>query len=136
MESVSLLEMFRYYRWDGKEKTFVKLTRGKQRTIDVWPNYIPDRSDPAMYENWCRAKLQLNHPYRNLDDLRLVDDEHVEWSVASENCKDNCVQHEDDPLGNEGDLETEEEEDEFEEQEETEEERVIRNWQELGRRGP
>ena len=57
LNDVSLLQIFR--RYDFKNGKFVLRPRAKPRVVIVWPGYIPDKSDPAMYENWCRAKLQL-----------------------------------------------------------------------------
>ena len=74
---VSLLQTFRRYDWHEKDlKKFVKLgPRAKPRVVIVWPGYTPDKSDPAMYENWCRAKLQLHHPYTgNVESLQRVDE--------------------------------------------------------------
>jgi ATP-dependent DNA helicase PIF1 len=135
LDLVNLLKMFRYHYWDGQKKRWVSLKKHpKRRCLNVWPNYISDRS---MYENWCRAKLQPHHPYRNLDDLRIVDGEHVDWSEAYEHCKADCGPHEEDPLPEEEDLKEEEDEDEFEEPEGTEEQRVIRcDWQVYTGRGP
>lgn len=137
LDSVNFLKMFRYQHWDGPKKKWVPLQKHpKRRCVNVWPNHIPDRSDPAMYENWCRAKLQFHHLYKNLDDLRIVDGEHVDGSQAYEHCKMDCGPHEEDPLSKEEDLEEDEDEDEFEEPDETEGQRVRRDWQVYTVRGP
>ena len=134
---VSLLQIFRRYNYtDGK---FVKRPRARPRVVIVWPGYIPDKSDPAMYENWCRAKLQLHHPYTgDVESLQRVDGEDIGWSAAYANCIATCyASHDDDPLANEEDLDDEGDEEEFEEPEEEEEiPREIRDWRELANRGP
>ena len=92
-----------------------------------------------MYENWCRAKLQLHHPYTgDVESLQRVDREDIGWSAAHANCIATCyASHDDDPLANEEDLDDEGDEEEFEEPEEEEEiPREIRDWHELANRGP
>jgi hypothetical protein len=40
-----------------------------------------------LYENWCRAKLQLHHPYTGaVETLQRVDWEDIGWSAAYANC--------------------------------------------------
>ena len=135
LESVSLLQIFRRYQRRNNKFTF--MPRTKPRVVNVWPQYVPDKLDPAMYDNWCRAKLQLHHPYRNINDLRLVNGEDVGWTAAYEYCKAHCSGHDDDPLENEEDFASETEEDEeFEETDEDEEERVVWDWHDLAGRGP
>jgi ATP-dependent DNA helicase PIF1 len=81
----SLIKIFR--RYDFKKDKFVHRPRAPPRVVMVWPNYIPDKSDPEMYDNWCRAKLQLHHPYNDdFQNLRFVDDEDVGWSGAYAKC--------------------------------------------------
>ncbi len=92
-----------------------------------------------MYEEYCQAKLQLHHSYRNINDLQKGEDGNdIGWVAAYERCKDECDFHDEDPLMKEEDLESEEPEieEEFEDEDETEEERILRDWQELARRGP
>src|SRR5205814_2303695 len=92
---------------------------------------------PAMYENWCRAKLQLHHPYTSdVETLQRIDGEDIGWAAAYANCVLNCGGHDDDPLINEEDLDDDEDEDEFEESEEEEIPREIRDWHEFVNRGP
>jgi ATP-dependent DNA helicase PIF1 len=91
------------------------------------------------YEDYCRAKLQLHHPYRNVNDLQKDEDGNdIGWIAAYERCKDECDFHDEDPLMKEEDMESDEQEiqDEFEDEDEIEEERLLRDWQELARRGP
>ena len=139
LADVSLLQIYRRYDW--KKEKFVLRPRAPARVVLIWPNYIPDKSDPATYENWCRAKLQLHHPYfRDVESLRQVEGVDVSWSEAYANCVATCGVHDDDPLPNEEDLEDDEAdvEDEFEEQEENEleMEREIWDWHQLASRGP
>ena len=61
LTDISLLQIFR--RYDYTHQKFVLRPRAKPRVVVVWPGYTPDKSDPAMYETWCRAKPQLYHPY-------------------------------------------------------------------------
>jgi ATP-dependent DNA helicase PIF1 len=134
---VSLLQVYRCYDWRGGK--FVLRPREKPRVVNVWPVYKPDKSDPAMYENYCRAKLQLHHPYtQDVETLQRVRDEDIGWAAAYANCLAQCGGHDDDPLPNEEDLENDEEDDEEEEEEEEEDEilREIRDWHDLANRGP
>jgi ATP-dependent DNA helicase PIF1 len=135
LESVTLLQIFRQYKWVNNG--FVLMPRTKPRVVNVWPQYLPDKSDPAMYENWCRAKLQLHHPYRNIDDLQRLNDDDIGWSAAYELCVAQCATHDNDPLPTVEDLNNEDQdEEEFEESEEEEGERIIRDWHDLASRGP
>jgi ATP-dependent DNA helicase PIF1 len=135
LANISLLQIFR--RYDFKNQKFVPRPRAKPRVVIVWPGYIPDKSDPAMYDNWCRAKLQLHHPYTDdVETLQQVDGEDIGWSAAYANCLLTCGDHDDDPLADEEDLDDEEEEDEFEEPEVEEIPREIRDWHQLANQGP
>ena len=132
LANVSLLQTFR--RYDFKNGKFVLRPRAKPRVINVWPAYIPDKSDPAMYENWCRAKLQLHHPYTgNVEALQRVDGEDIGWAAAYANCVATCHgEHDDDPLANEDGDDEDGDEEEFEEPDEEEEIlRELRDWHEL-----
>ena len=61
--------------------------RAPARVVIVGPNYIPGKSDPAMYENWCHAKFQLHHPYvGDVDTLQQVEGVAVGWAEAYANC--------------------------------------------------
>ena len=60
LNNVSLLQLFRYYRWDKGE---FKKRKKAGRIVNIWPTYYPDKEDPSIYENYCRAKLQLHHLY-------------------------------------------------------------------------
>jgi len=92
-----------------------------------------------MYENWCRAKLQLHHPYiGNVEALQRVDGEDIGWAAAYANCVATCHgEHDDDPLANEDGDDEDGDEEEFEEPDEEEEIlRELRDWHELANRGP
>jgi len=135
LADVSLLQIFRHY--DFRNGKFVLRPRAKPRVVIVWPGYIPDKSDPAMYENWCHAKLQLHHPYTgDVETLQRIDGEDIGWAAAYANCLSTCGGHDDDPLANEEDLDDDDEDEEFEEPEEEEIPREMRDWHELANRGP
>ena len=138
LADVSLLQTFRRYNF--KHEKFGVRPRAKPRVVNVWPAYIPDKSDPAMYENWCRAKLQLHHPYSgNVEVLQKIDGEDIGWAAAYANCVATCHHgHDDDPLANEKDLDDDDGEDEeFEDPDEEEEiEREIRDCHQLANPGP
>ena len=136
LDDVSLLQLFRRHKW---KKDHFELCPRTVYVVNVWPAYLPDKSNPVIYEEYCRAKLQLHHPYRNIKDLQKDEDGNdIGWVAAYERCKDECDFHDEDPLMKEEDLESEEPEieEEFEDEDETEEERILRDWQELARRGP
>ena len=136
LDDVSLLQLFRRHKW---KKDHFELCPRTVYVVNVWPAYLPDKSNSVMYEEYCRAKLQLHHPYRNINDLQKDEDGNdIGWVAAYERCKDECDFHDEDPLMKEEDLESEEPEieEEFEDEDETEEERILRDWQELARRGP
>ena len=79
LDDVSLLQLFRRYKW---KKDHFELCPRTVYVVNVWPAYLPDKSNPVMYEEYCRAKLQLHHPYRNINDLQK-DEDGKAWSQNS-----------------------------------------------------
>ena len=76
LAQVSLLQVFRRYDWRAGK--FVLRPSAKPRVVNIRPVYKPDKSDPAMYESYCRAKLQLHHPYvLDVETLQRVGDEDI-----------------------------------------------------------
>jgi len=134
LNDIPLFRVFQRYRWEKGEFKFCPRTT---YVVNVWPAYVPDQSDPEMYENWCRAKLQLHHPYRNLNDLQKDEDGNdIGWIAAYEKCRAECDEHDPDPLMTLEEMEVDHDiESEFEEEEE-EEDPVLRDWQVLAGQGP
>ena len=48
------------------------LSKGKPRAVSFFPRY---KSNPAddEYEDYCRVKMILSHPFENVEDLLEVD---------------------------------------------------------------
>src|SRR6266496_1114972 len=136
----SLYEIFKHYRWEKGEFKHCPRTI---YIVNIWPLYTPDQDDMEMYENWCRAKLQLHHPYRDLDNLKKdVYGNDIGWIAAYNVCKEYCPEHDEDPLMTEEEKEeqdtVEDLEDEFEEEEENDEMEGIHreDWQVMAGQGP
>ena len=57
------------------------------RVVNIWPVYQPDKMNVEMYTNYCRVKLQLHHPYRDMDELRKdANCDDIGWIEAYERC--------------------------------------------------
>jgi hypothetical protein len=106
LDDVSLFQLFRRYKWKNNQ---FELCPRTVRIVNVWPAYVPDKSNSVMYGDYCRAKLQLHHPYRNVNDLQKDEDGNdIGWIAAYERCKNECDFHDEDPLMKEEDMESDE----------------------------
>jgi hypothetical protein len=67
---------------------FQTLSKGKPRPVSFFPRYRPTPTDDE-YEDCCRAKVMLSHPFQNVEDLLEVDGVQAEtFQEADELCCD------------------------------------------------
>lgn len=65
----------------------------KDHILRYWPAFSSD-PDSSLYENWCRMKVLLHHPYRIEDSLRCEnDDELLDWPTVYKDCQLSCGPH-------------------------------------------
>ncbi|KAF5331234.1 hypothetical protein D9611_013064 [Ephemerocybe angulata] len=113
LENLSLHDMMTGYAWRKSE--WRKRREKKEVILRVFPRYSPNPESP-QYENYCRTKVVLHHPFRQLSDLRT--DENQPWAQVFARCrveghvhpKDTlrCWEHENRELEEEEDDEDEE----------------------------
>lgn len=140
MDGVSLLECMRRWDYKPKEKVWKRRPRAKPRIVRVFPRYSSDPEDDS-FEDWCRAKLQLHHPYRG-SPANLQKDEDGEdigfVRAYLERCLDASCEHPADPLPRLHEENDEESEDEDEDEDLEEETRrgYRAAWQRMAEMGP
>ena len=66
--AVSLFEWLREWNWI----LWTKRPRAPERVINYYPRYSSDPSSEA-YNDYCRVRLMLHHPFTSLTDLFTVD---------------------------------------------------------------
>jgi ATP-dependent DNA helicase PIF1 len=107
--NLTLLEWLRRYDF----YKFKLRPRASQRVINYYPQYNSDPAHPE-FDDYCRVKMMLHHPFTAVDDLKVVDGEEKDsWAEAFQACQLNHTHHQHDFL----DLppnEEPEQEDEFE----------------------
>lgn len=67
LDSLTLLEWLTTWDWNKTQKR----PRASARMLNIYPRY--DKDSPTEMEDYARVKLQLHHPWRQLEDLRTVD---------------------------------------------------------------
>ncbi|PGH14938.1 hypothetical protein GX50_09011, partial [[Emmonsia] crescens] len=83
VELVTLLDYARHYNWSTNRPR----PRARPRVISYFPRYPSNRED-IKYEDFCRVKMMLHHPFRVVDDLLLAFDEHfTTWTEAYDYCR-------------------------------------------------
>ncbi|KAG7009693.1 ATP-dependent DNA helicase [Physcia stellaris] len=93
-ENMTLFQSVRNYRWNARTEDF---TSRREVVVNAFPKYKDEKDS----DNYCRAKLMLHHPFREIEDLKIVDGVTYEtWHDAYQACRDNHVGlHDHDPLG-------------------------------------
>lgn len=96
----TLIHVARYCEW--KKGVFTERARAKPKIVKIYPQYSSDL-EGRDYEDFCRAKMMLHHPFQNplLMDL-LQDGSGITfntWREAYAYCKEYHSDHEPDPLG-------------------------------------
>ena len=91
LREVTLIDWLQHYN----VTKFQPLSKGKPRPVGFFPRY---NSNPTgdEYEDYCRTKMMLSHPFESVEDLLEVDGLQAEtFQEAYELCCDNHT-HEDD----------------------------------------
>ena len=101
LEARTLYEMYTLYKWSPKHG-FTLRTRGKPIVLNIYPLYLSD-PEHRDYEQFCRVKMMLHHPFRsqNLDDLFVLEDGSpaANWQLVYEKCLAHHSPHPVDALG-------------------------------------
>jgi hypothetical protein len=124
LRRLTLLDFLKDYNFS----TFKPRLRALPRVINYFPRYKSDPSS-ASYEDFCRVKMMLHHPFTNVQDLAVEVDGSASFSAAYQICK---TSHSHDPDYLELDDDASEDEDEFEESTAVEE--MVQDWEVLAAR--
>jgi hypothetical protein len=96
LDELTLLEFAKC--WEVRGDSLRKRVRAAERAVRVFPwfNRNPENEE---YEDFCRTKLMLHHPFDTLEDLTKVDPEtgFSSYSYAFRQCAE-LHQHPRDPL--------------------------------------
>ena len=85
LRDVTLIDWLQYYN----VSKFQPLSKGKPRPVSFFPRYKSNPTDDE-YEDYCRVKMMLSHPFENVEDLLEVDGLQAEtFQEAYELCCDN-----------------------------------------------
>ncbi len=68
LRDVTLIDWLQHYNVNK----FQPLSKGKPRPVTFFPRYKSDPTDDD-YEDYCRVKMMLSHPFENVEDLLEVD---------------------------------------------------------------
>jgi PIF1-like helicase len=112
LRDVTLIDWLQHYN----ANKFQPLSKGKPRPVGFFPRYKSDSADDE-YEDYCRVKMMLSHPFENVEDLLEVDGLQAEtFQEAYELCRDNHTHRDDlyDELDVDGDEPEPDADDEFE----------------------
>jgi hypothetical protein len=141
LQDVSLFQWLRVYNFEGKSQ-WKSRSKALQRVINYYPEYssLPNSSD---YEDYCRVKLMLHHPFVDPDEL-LVDGVRFDtFSDAFRSCQESHSHPPDfyedpmDPDAVNDDIDTDSEYDDLEEEGVRDhDEDKVSNDEMYARRGP
>jgi hypothetical protein len=82
--TVSLLDWLQEYNWS----IWQKRPRAPKRVVNYFPRYSSDPSSDT-YEDYCRVRLMLHHPFTDVTDLLTVDEsEYGSYRDAFLACRD------------------------------------------------
>jgi len=85
LRDVTLIDWLQHYN----VLKFQPLSKGKPRPVNFFPRYKSNPTDDE-YEDYCRVKMMLSHPFENVEDLLEVDGVQAEtFQEAYELCCDN-----------------------------------------------
>jgi ATP-dependent DNA helicase PIF1 len=85
LRDVTLIDWLQHYNVNK----FQPLSKGKPRPVNFFPRYKSNPTDDE-YEDYCRVKMMLSHPFESVEDLLEVDGVQAEtFQEAYELCCDN-----------------------------------------------
>jgi hypothetical protein len=85
LQNVTLFNWLQFWDW----KTFTVRSRAPSRVIHYWPRYPADL-EAAKYNDFCRVKLMLHHPFDHIEELLSVDIVYSSYREAYTAC---CQHH-------------------------------------------
>lgn len=90
LEDLSLLQLMQSYTW--RNKRWSKHRKSTTVVTRVYPRLSPNPDDPS-YEEYCRIKITLHHPFRAIEQLQSLDDngELRTWAAIFGDCGNNDV---------------------------------------------
>ncbi|KAF5336454.1 hypothetical protein D9611_006665 [Ephemerocybe angulata] len=85
LENLSLHDLMTTHTWYKSAWRKKRNTEGMMRTIlRVFPRYPPNPQDD-LYDEYCRTKIILHHPFRNLNSIREREDQ--PWAELMARCQ-------------------------------------------------
>jgi hypothetical protein len=82
MESLSLQDVLSTYSW--RKSKWCKKRDKTMTVLRVYPRFSPNPEDDH-YEDYCRTKVILHHPFRDLNTIRDSDDQN--WAENLAQCR-------------------------------------------------
>jgi hypothetical protein len=129
LRDVTLLDFIRNYNFTS----FKPRPRALPRVINYFPRYSSNPSSES-YEDFCRVKMMLHHPFTTVQDLVVEVDGKTSFAAAYQVCKESHA-HEPDYLELD-DEHKDASEDEFEESSVVEDDEAVQDWEVLAGRHP
>ncbi|KAJ7769637.1 hypothetical protein DFH07DRAFT_714431, partial [Mycena maculata] len=84
MQQLSLQEVFEQYTWRRNE--WRKRRKSNNVVVRTFPRYSPNPEN-ELYDDYCRTKVILHHPFRDLASLQSPDDEEKSWPELFAECR-------------------------------------------------
>ena len=84
MEDMSLQEVCAQYTWHKGE--WRRRRKDTHTVVRVYPRYSPNPEDPR-YDEYCCTKVILHHPFRDLNNLKLMNGEEKTWPEIFAECR-------------------------------------------------
>jgi len=82
MESLSLQDVLTKYNW--RQSKWCKKRSTTKTVLRVYPRFSPNPEDD-WYDDYCRTKVILHHPFRDLNAIRSSDDQ--PWAEIFAQCR-------------------------------------------------
>jgi hypothetical protein len=82
MESLSLQDVLTKYAW--RQSKWCKKPSTTKTVLRVYPRFSPNPED-NQYDDYCRTKVILHHPFRDLNAIRNSDDQL--WAEIFAQCR-------------------------------------------------
>jgi hypothetical protein len=132
LRDLTLLDFLRDYN----HKSYKVRPRADPRVISYFPIYSSDPSTGDKYENYCRTKMMLHHPFTDVNDLADIVDGVPSFSAAYRRCKAEHDDHGHDALPDAREDDDEEKENQYEVASQQAADDAHQDWELLGVRLP